>query len=84
LFLQHTGVNIHVHALNRLNHAALTLEETGNVLALFASRAIASAETGLADLRVFFIQSDLFFRGLPERNQVLNLALAVFPDFNDD
>src|SRR5437867_4107096 len=33
-FLQHAGCEIHIHALNRLNHAALALEETGNVLAL--------------------------------------------------
>src|ERR1019366_5447632 len=33
-FLQHAGGNVHIDALNRLNHAALALEETGNVLAL--------------------------------------------------
>jgi hypothetical protein len=32
--LQHAGRNVHVNALNRLNHAAFALEEMGNVLAL--------------------------------------------------
>src|ERR1039457_4193118 len=36
-----------------------------------ASSAIASAETGLADLRVFFIQSDLLFRS---RHRSINLG----------
>jgi hypothetical protein len=33
-FLQHSRRNVHVHALNRLNHATLALEEMGNVLSL--------------------------------------------------
>src|SRR5664280_801506 len=33
-FLQHAGSNVHIDALNRLNHAALAFEETGNILAL--------------------------------------------------
>jgi hypothetical protein len=33
-FLQHAGSDIHIHALNRLDHAALALEEMRNVLAL--------------------------------------------------
>ena len=33
-FLQHAGREIHIHALNRLHHTALTPEKTGNVLAL--------------------------------------------------
>src|ERR1022692_2981016 len=49
-----------------------------------ASRAIASAETGLTDLRVFFIQSDLLLRRPPQGDEVQNLALFVFPDFKDD
>src|SRR5450759_5304610 len=32
-FLQHAGSDVYVHALNRLNHAALALEEMGNFLA---------------------------------------------------
>src|ERR1017187_3360977 len=49
-----------------------------------ASRAIASAETGLADLRVFFIQSDLLLRRPPQSDEVQNLTHFVFPDFKDD
>src|ERR1039458_9297743 len=48
-----------------------------------ANCAIASAETGLADLRVFFIQSDLLLRRPPQGDEVQNLALFVFPDFED-
>jgi hypothetical protein len=33
-FFQHPGSDVHVHALNRLNHPALALEEPGNVLSL--------------------------------------------------
>jgi hypothetical protein len=33
-FLQHAGRDVDVHALNRLNHAALALEKTGKVFAL--------------------------------------------------
>lgn len=33
-FLQHAGSDIHVNALNRLNHAASALEEVGNIFAL--------------------------------------------------
>ena len=32
--LQHRGGHVHIDALNRLNHATLALEETGNILAL--------------------------------------------------
>jgi len=34
-FLQHAGSDVHINALNRLDHSALTPEETGNILALF-------------------------------------------------
>jgi len=33
-FLQHAGSDVDVNTLNRLNHAALALEEMRNVLAL--------------------------------------------------
>src|ERR1035437_10140295 len=49
-----------------------------------ASRAIASAETGLATLRVFFIQSDLLLGRPPQGHEVQNLALFVLPDFKND
>src|ERR1022692_4456060 len=49
-----------------------------------ASRAIASAETGLSDSRVFFIQSNLLLRRSPQGDQMQDLALLVAPDFKDD
>src|ERR1035437_5984576 len=49
-----------------------------------ASRAIASAETGLAPLRVFFIQSDLLLGRPPQGHEVQNLALFVLPDSKND
>jgi hypothetical protein len=33
-FLQHGGREVHIHALNWLNHAARALEETRNILPL--------------------------------------------------
>src|ERR1039458_2091806 len=47
---------------------------------LSANRAVASAETGLAGSRAFFIQSDLLPSRLPQRDQMQNLALFVLPD----
>jgi hypothetical protein len=35
-FLQHAGSDVNVHTLNRLDHAAFTLEEMRNVLALIS------------------------------------------------
>src|ERR1035438_6075327 len=49
-----------------------------------ARRAIASAETGLADLRVFFIQSDLLLGRSPQCDEMQDLALFVFPGFEYD
>jgi hypothetical protein len=44
------AVTSNVNPLNRQDYAALTLEETRNVFSRSASFAIASVETGLADL----------------------------------
>src|SRR5580698_4904425 len=49
-----------------------------------ASRAIASADTVLAGLRVFFIQPDLLLRRLPKGDKVQDFSLFVFPDFEND
>src|ERR1035441_8880552 len=49
-----------------------------------ARRSIASAETGLADLRVFFIQSDLLLGRSPQCDEMQDLALFVFPGFEYD
>src|SRR5579863_3738882 len=48
-----------------------------------ASLAIASAATGRADLRVFFIQSDLLLRRLPQRDQAQIFAVFILADLKD-
>ena len=50
---QHTGRDIHIYALNGLNHAALTLEEAGNVLALISQPCNGIGRSGLAGFTSF-------------------------------
>src|SRR5580658_6032919 len=45
---------------------------------------MASAETGLACLRVFFIQPDFLLRGFPKSDEVQDFSIFVFSDFEDD
>jgi hypothetical protein len=45
---------------------------------------MASAEAGLADLCVFFIQTNLLFRGFPKGDQVQNLAGFILANLKDN